>query len=321
MKTPATPTQSIALGDTAPAGLPPRLRAYRAVADRLQTWQFRGHGRLCQAWARVLFPRLPGETCLPTPWGFALHVDPRRGKGLEQALFFQGTYETGTLHIMRQVLRPGDTFVDIGANIGLMSLFAARQVGPAGQVHAFEPLPATRTLLEKNVAANGLAHVRVHSTALGANRETRPLFAHAERNRGCASFLPGEEETMAHTAEIRPLEDVLPATDTPPRMIKIDVEGWELDVLRGAARVLSNPCPPVLCVECTAPTPPRDDHRQALCDLLREAHGYELFLLAGSKERPSPLVLLPADAPPPRHDNLFCIPGSRLEEFRSSLGT
>jgi hypothetical protein len=94
------------------------------------------------------------------------------------ALYFSGLPDYREMQFIRRYLRPGDCFVDVGANIGVYSLLAASIVGPGGMVHAFEPMKRTFERLVENVAMNALRHVQCHRLALsdaaGVVRLTEP---------------------------------------------------------------------------------------------------------------------------------------------------
>lgn len=90
----------------------------------------KGSGKVSYALAKSLMPLPKGPTTILTNYNFAIKVDPAKDNGVERALFYFGTYEKGTLGVMAELLKPGNRFVDIGANIGLMSMFASYCVGP-----------------------------------------------------------------------------------------------------------------------------------------------------------------------------------------------
>jgi FkbM family methyltransferase len=127
-------------------------------------------------------------------------------------------------------LAEGGTFVDVGANIGLYTLWAARRVGPTGTVIALEPHPETADRLAFNVAANGLANIEIVRAAAGETTETADLHASAGGNVGQSSlirdvaFRPDGRFEVA----VRPLLDILgEAGVTSIDVLKIDVEGYE----------------------------------------------------------------------------------------------
>lgn len=134
---------------------------------------------------------------------------------------------------VRSCLKEGTVFVDVGANIGYYTLIASRLVGPQGRVHSIEPVPSTAAILETNVRLNSRPNVSVHKVAAWSSRGALILripgswygLASASRNgRG----VPVDSIT---------LDELLESEDSIDCM-KIDVEGAELEVLRGARDVL-----------------------------------------------------------------------------------
>jgi FkbM family methyltransferase len=158
-----------------------------------------------------------------------------------------GNPETYEAALLERVLRPGMTVLDVGANHGLFSLEAAHFVGDSGRIHAFEPAPATRGLLQANLAANDLdGLVRVFPHALGAAPGAARLRVHHELS-GLNTLAPEDitwNRTRLHADEVievpvRRLDDharehKVDAVD----FLKVDVEGYELSVLRGARSLL-----------------------------------------------------------------------------------
>lgn len=151
-----------------------------------------------------------------------------------------GGLEPGVRRVLQALARPGGAAADVGANIGLHTLALARAVGPQGRVYAFEPEPGPRGQLQKMAALNGLRWVELHDSALGARAETMvfnisPVIGHSS-----LYALPEEDgEGRQIRVQVRPLDEVVePGLSLD--VVKIDVEGAELDVLAGMARVLSD---------------------------------------------------------------------------------
>ena len=149
--------------------------------------------------------------------------------------------EPGTRRLLTRLLVSGMTFVDVGAHIGLLTLAGARAVGPQGRVVAFEPTPITFDLLVRALAINGLSdRVEALCLACGARPERRAF--HVQTVLGHSSLLdpaPAYSERGASRIEVDVvcLDDVLPI-GAQVDVVKIDVEGAELDVLAGMARIL-----------------------------------------------------------------------------------
>jgi len=131
--------------------------------------------------------------------------------------------------VLRTILRPGDVFVDVGANIGALSLAGSSMVGETGHVYAIEAHPRTVEYLRGNVKFNQACNVSVIHAALG-DHDGRAFFSDRRSDDQNSVSESGIE------VPLRMLDQVIP--DIPVRLLKIDVEGFELFVLRGAARLL-----------------------------------------------------------------------------------
>jgi len=145
--------------------------------------------------------------------------------------------EPGTGDVLRRLVRPGMTVADVGANIGLLTLVMARAVGPEGRVIAFEPEAVPRTNLQKMKHLNGLSWVEVRDQAAGA--KAGRLTFHVSEIIGHSSLYALPEAEAARTVEVEVvrLDDVAPAKRLD--VVKIDVEGAELDVLAGMNGVIA----------------------------------------------------------------------------------
>jgi FkbM family methyltransferase len=137
-------------------------------------------------------------------------------------------------------VKPGDTVVDVGANIGWNAIRAARLAGPRGRVVAVEPTPDTLAVLRRNVAASGLGTIVVEPVAAGSSGGTRDFFV-----RGGVSAVNSlyPESRYARVTEVLRVQVVRldDLVEGPAAVVKIDVEGAELDVLEGAPRLLGTP--------------------------------------------------------------------------------
>jgi len=162
----------------------------------------------------------------------------------------RGRYEREEAALARRALRPGDVAIDVGAHIGFFTMLMASAVGPEGRVYAFEPLDANADLVERSIAENGFGgRVRLQRAAAGGAEGTATLtFPLETLNSGGAYLLRGGTAPLAGNLT----KDVpLVAIDRldirrPVRLIKMDVEGAEPQVVRGAERVLREDRPIIL---------------------------------------------------------------------------
>lgn len=166
---------------------------------------------------------------------------------------YYGEFETGEISFLNTFLKPGDVFIDIGANIGLYALVAARCVGDTGRVYAFEPCSATYERLIDNVKLNRLGNVSCHQLALSEKRHDSEMTVSLD---GFDAWNSMARPTMGklftkETIRCTTLDDFaydhnLVGCIT---MVKIDVEGWESRVLEGGRKTLSGKNVPILQVE------------------------------------------------------------------------
>ncbi len=170
-------------------------------------------------------------------------IDPAPGRWLRIAVHEQSesisnvlrhhfTWQRQLTQFIAQVLRPGDVFVDIGANLGYFTLVAANAVGRSGCVHAFEPEPRNFALLQRNVVLNSFSHVACHQMAIGARSSAATLHL-SGANLGAHSLMDKQDLGDGITVPLKTLVDALANESRPLRMIKIDIQGLEMDVLKG----------------------------------------------------------------------------------------
>jgi FkbM family methyltransferase len=148
-----------------------------------------------------------------------------------------GVFERAEQDVFARTVRAGDVVYDLGANVGFYTLLAAKLAGPTGRVVAFEPVPRNLGYLRRHLALNHCDNVSVVAAAV------------SDRS-GTARFREGPAHTVGSLTASDGYEVNVVALDDfegpVPRVIKIDVEGAEADVLRGAKRVLREARPMVL---------------------------------------------------------------------------
>lgn len=141
-------------------------------------------------------------------------------------------------------LRSGDCFWDVGASFGLYSVFASGVIAPPGRVHAFEPEPRMRRLMEKNAALNGAAPITIHPFALGDRDGEAFLYCSASPNVGTSALARRHDYRLkgrGMPVSLRRGDHVAgEGTAGRPTVIKIDVEGGEGRVLAGLGELLKS---------------------------------------------------------------------------------
>ena len=182
-----------------------------------------------------------------------LHFDSELAR-----LIYCDDFEGNERRFLKAFLRAGDVFVDVGANIGLFSLIAADRVGTLGTVYAFEPCRKTFQRLVENTELNHFRNIQCFRLALSDERGESPFYASEDGFDAWNSFAP-PIQGKSFSKEMIPCEtwDRFAHThDLVGRvtMMKIDVEGWESRVLKGARESFSREDAPLLQVEFTDKT-------------------------------------------------------------------
>lgn len=181
----------------------------------------------------------------------SLRFNPRTYMG--RFLDYRGMFEEGVVSRFAGAIRPGDTVLDVGANVGLFTLVASHHVGPFGHVIAVEPQSGVVDLLHENIARNRIRNASVLPVALGRERMQGWLHQRSVNDGEATLRLAAGEASVGTAASVRvvPLDDLLPElTVNRVDVMKIDVEGGESDVLDGARRMLYGNPPRVIILEC-----------------------------------------------------------------------
>lgn len=223
-----------------------------------------------------------------------------------RSIAISGKWEPNVTAALSSVLTPDDVFLDIGAHIGYYTVVAARLVGPSGHVYAFEPSPASYRMLRRNIELNRLRNVTAFELAVGASTGRATLYEGPRHNSGLATLNPvfAAKHNSAHevAVDVRPVASVVPEEDLARvRVLKIDVEWQELEVLRSLEPLLVLQLPLAVFVEWT----PRRADPSAGAELLDfcASHGFSLYRLRSGYsleklfpvriEEPVPITSLP----------------------------
>ncbi|HEV7921925.1 MAG TPA: FkbM family methyltransferase [Thermoanaerobaculia bacterium] len=189
-----------------------------------------------------------------------------------------GTYERESQRVFREHVQPAGVVFDIGANVGFFTLLAAK-LAKDGFVYAFEPLPGNLGYLRRHLALNQVRHAEILPIAVAASTGTARFAAAPSPSMGALAADGGLEvaiDTLDRLVSVGRIR--------PPNFIKIDVEGAEHDVLRGAASVLREAKPTIFLSA-------HGWQQHELCSALLAEAGYRLELLRDGTADGNYLVL------------------------------
>jgi FkbM family methyltransferase len=233
--------------------------------------------------------------------GQTFDVDTR--SYLEWVLWVYGEYEPDTEAIIRRYLRPGDVAIDVGANIGIHTLPMSEAVGPQGVVLAVEPLPSVRERLERNLELNRATNVRVIAQAASDREGSAQLYP---PRADAANFGQASLARLGHLDEAAPIEVSLVTLDAivrahgldRVRLIKIDVEGHDREVMAGAIALIDRYKPVLIFEFSPEHTSEIGNDWDDTVDLLVRQRSYRLSEMWRG-------ALTPLGERPPRHQSMI----------------
>jgi FkbM family methyltransferase len=276
------------------------------VGGRLRRLGLRTASRVVARITRWLVPPPASPVTVRTITGAELEVDPRRNRGVDTAVYYTGAYEAGTVAFVRDLMAGSGVFYDVGANIGVFTVEVARSLGPSGKVVAFEPAPRAFAILLRNIELNRLGNVTPIAVGLADAPGPRQLYLRPAMNMGAASFVAQPGAVPDAVVGLWRLDDLVARRRLPdPTVVKVDVEGFELRVLRGAVQLIER-ARPVIVTEWSI------HHAQdggGLNDLQRllAGAGYRPFGFRHGKEHGGALRSL-SDLSGLLHDNIVWLP-------------
>jgi FkbM family methyltransferase len=245
------------------------------------------------------------------PWVEGLQLTLIPGNETSRSVFVTGRYEPNEVCLLSTLLTPGMTFIDIGANMGLSTLFAARRMGESGCVLAIEPSTREMQVLKDNVEQNALGNVRLYPTALSDRASEVELFVARLQNSGhntLGAF--GYNTALDHKEKARAMRlDELVQSEKLSRVnvVKMDIEGVQLAALVGAGETLER-FRPVVLLELSDRAPHHQSSTSADILALLPQRGYRFFGFAVDTGAPTPVE-------PRKHfdsENIIAISGDSL---------
>jgi len=256
---------------------------------KVKLWLYRKYDRpLLGVLFRLEKRRIVVARAGPTPYRHRMRLAWQADTG-----WVLGTYEPHVVEALERYLNAGDCCMDVGANLGYFTSVMANLVGQKGEVIAFEPLPNNVTVLEENIALEGLKNVRIEPIAVGDSIGSASLLIQGDTDfTGTASLAEvydwGGERTNI-TVSVVTLDSYVAGLQKNPSLLKMDVEGAEFLALKGAKTLLST-VRPVLLIEIHGWGTPRGHQ---VVELLKE-YGYTVQIL-GLRNRESFCLALPAE--------------------------
>lgn len=156
--------------------------------------------------------------------------------GISRELAIYGVHESQSTSVVKSIITPGMKILEVGANIGYYALLETRLAGPTGHLYAMEPSPFNFSLLERNLKLNGLNNYDLYKTAVGAENGTAKFLLSGRSN--LSTFIEREDLTGEEVdVNVITLDEFM--KDKKVDFIRMDVEGYEGEILKGAEKALA----------------------------------------------------------------------------------
>lgn len=175
--------------------------------------------------------------------GFKILIDPKNGY-TDKMLYLERSRDKYVTDVLDKYLTKGSVFVDIGMNIGYETLWGSKIVGETGKVISFEPLLFLVEQIKESLAVNNFKNVKVVNKALGTKEEKLKIFLTSE-DAGLSSLVNSENSTREENIDVSTLNKELKDL-TSLDLIKIDVEGYEYEVLLGGNEIIAKFLPTII---------------------------------------------------------------------------
>ncbi|MEM7647144.1 MAG: FkbM family methyltransferase [Pseudomonadota bacterium] len=217
--------------------------------------------------------------------GYKVDCDIR--EVVQQLIYFFGYYEAIETFWVSQILQPGQTMLDAGANLGYFSLVGAQIVGAQGQVHSFEPIPANFKRLKNHIKLNHLESV-VHANNVGLwdQNEVLDFGISEETANNFGTFSVGSKDNLVNQlqCQVIKIDDYVSEKKVSKvDFLKMDVEGAELKALIGAQRTLERDRPTLLIEICKYTCDRFGYDQEEIWQLLKPL-GYKMVLISNSQK-------------------------------------
>jgi FkbM family methyltransferase len=230
---------------------------------------------------RRRFPATDERVEVALPTGGRMIINPR--DYVSYHIYMLGLYEGETVRLLLSKLQPGDTFFDIGGHFGQYAVSAGIKVGPAGRVYTFEPGPVQVEYLRRNIEINALANVTVANLALSDAPGELGLHVPSLVDIGKSQLVDpqadGAVRVPVTTLDAYCEENAIDRID----VMKVDVEGAELGVFRGAKRVMRDFPPKAVFYESVDVLCEAFDHTPAEMHAFLEDCGYKIHTIRNGK--------------------------------------
>ena len=296
-------------------GIKKPLRALFRTAMQFYPREYGKYSILMKLYFPYLAPTSPTKEVVTLHDGIRMELE--LNEYLQSQLYLFGEFEPATVNVLKRLVKSGDTALDIGANVGYMSLVLAKFVGKSGRVFSFEPDSKNFALLKRNLELNPDCNIKPIPKAVSdTNQPVRLYQARFDFNGGAHSMLPSEKHSNEFVEiEATTIDDFVKSHELKKiDVIKIDIEGAEMSAFKGMSETIRRSRPFVVCELCEEHQARAGYTTQAVKKWMAETFDMQAFKVMESgklKETPIEETHLA--------DNIVFVPHERVHEVKALL--
>jgi FkbM family methyltransferase len=218
--------------------------------------------RPCRKLGLALASQWPWPVKCRIRTGRSMYVDLRSAVG--RGIYMKGEFDPAVFDPFEKILQPGDTFLDVGANVGYYSMLALDRIGATGLIHAFEIDERPLRGLRKSILTQHLTNLHLHEIAVGDRSGSIRLV----RENDCGNSHVTDQKDLGFEVPMTTLDEWYRRENKPfVRAIKMDIEGAELRALKGAVQLLTESRPVLVCEAWDGGHPAQSEAARFLCSL------------------------------------------------------
>ncbi len=268
----------------------------RSFSKYLTSSPFPSSASLLKIISKLLLRKPKHIICAPVNHGFNMILNPDKNNSIDSYLYFEGSYKPGILNIISHILKNGDTFFDIGANSGFLSIYGAQQVGNSGFVYSFEPNSSYFDLLQKNIYINRLKNIFTHRGFLGNKLGTLNK-----------KEFEAKIDTFDNFIEAKNINNI--------KLLKINAKNRESEILKGSEKTLKKNNGPNIYIECNS------SQSIEIYEYLKSFENYRFFKLKSGVNKISELKEIKNKKDLQNISDIFCINNKTLANLPTSIFT
>lgn len=288
-----------------------RLKSFHTVFQYLLQIPIRGMGRFLMILSKLWLPTPRFPCVFPTIYSINL-ISHESFSHLEHYIFTTGSHEQGCLDWLKHLKNTKGSIIDVGANVGFYSLFFETLLNPNEKVYAFEAHPKNCEKFIENTHLNNSRFIQLFNVAVSNHNQECTLNENPLDNDNGGYSVKHHTDNLQSSIKVegKRLDDIEEIKNDVIKLIKLDIEGYELEALQGAMQIIKQHRP-ILVIEIS-----HTDHQgpKKISELLTQL-SYDIYQLSKGKQKKGKLIKVKSIQEVKSSENIICISGNKYSKI------